>query len=106
MPRYGPTVLASLPVVVLLCAGALTGDAIGSFIKRRLRRTSGTRSPLLDQLPFVLLPIGLGWFLFPSVFVTTFGSIEAVLWLLVFTLGLHTLFNWLGYHLGTKTVPW
>jgi CDP-2,3-bis-(O-geranylgeranyl)-sn-glycerol synthase len=106
VPRYGPTVLASLPVVVLLCAGALTGDAIGSFIKRRLRRTSGMRSPLLDQLPFVLLPIGLGWFLFPSVFVTTFGSIEAVLWLLVFTLGLHTLFNWLGYHLGTKTVPW
>ena len=106
VPRFGPTVLASLPVVVLLAAGAMTGDAIGSFVKRRLGRPSGARTLLLDQLPFVLVPIGLGVAVDPGLFVGTFGSWEAVLWLLVFTLGLHAAFNLIGFRAGLKKVPW
>jgi CDP-2,3-bis-(O-geranylgeranyl)-sn-glycerol synthase len=106
MPSYGVTLLDAVPLVFLITFGAMSGDALGSFIKRRLGRPSGARSLLLDQLPFVLVPILLGLLFYPDVFVATFGSVEAVFWLLVFTLGLHTLFNWLGYRLGTKAVPW
>lgn len=106
VPRFGPTVLAAVPVVFLLAAGAMSGDAVGSFIKRRLGRDSGARTLLLDQLPFVLLPIGIGIVVFPAVFVPTFDSLEAVAWLLIYTLGLHALFNYIGYWVGLKKVPW
>ena len=106
VPRWGPSVLAALPAVALVTFGAMTGDALGSFVKRRLDRASGARTLLLDQLPFVLLPIGVGAVVDPGLFVGTFGSWEAVLWLLVFTLGLHAAFNWIGFYAGLKKVPW
>lgn len=106
VPELGPTVVAAVPVIVLLAGGALTGDALGSFVKRRLGRPSGARTFLLDQLPFVLLPLALGILLYPSIFVSTFDSLEAIAWLLIFTLGLHALFNYIGYWAGWKKVPW
>ncbi|MCI4321108.1 MAG: CDP-archaeol synthase [Thermoplasmata archaeon] len=106
VPQFGASVLAAVPVVFLLSAGAMTGDAFGSFVKRRLGRPSGGRAILLDQLPFVLLPLVVGAVLFPSVFVTTFESFEAIAWLLIYTLGLHALFNYVGYWAGLKKVPW
>jgi len=95
-----------VPFVALLTFGAMTGDAIGSFLKRRLGRESGSRAILLDQLPFVLVPIALGFVVYPGVFVPVFVNAWGVLWLLVFTLVLHTLFNWIGYKAGLKKVPW
>jgi CDP-2,3-bis-(O-geranylgeranyl)-sn-glycerol synthase len=106
VPQLAPTVLAALPVVVILTFGAMTGDALGSFLKRRLGRASGARTILLDQLPFVLVPIALGAALYPALFVGTFASLPAVLWLLVYTLGLHAAFNYIGYWVGLKKVPW
>jgi CDP-2,3-bis-(O-geranylgeranyl)-sn-glycerol synthase len=106
VPRFAPTVLAAVPVVALLTFGAMTGDALGSFVKRRLGRTSGTRTFLLDQLPFVLVPIAVGAAIYPGLFVETFGNLPAVFWLLVYTLGLHALFNYIGYWVGLKKVPW
>lgn len=106
VPRFAPSVVDAVPVILLLSIGALSGDALGSFLKRRLGRASGARTPLLDQLPFILLPLALGLLLYPSLFVPTFVSLEAILWVLVFTLGLHAAFNWIGYWTGTKKVPW
>jgi CDP-2,3-bis-(O-geranylgeranyl)-sn-glycerol synthase len=106
VPTLAPSVLEAVPVVGLLTFGAMTGDALGSFLKRRLGRESGARTILLDQLPFVLVPIGLGFLLDPGLFLPVFLSGWAVLWLLFFTLGLHTLFNWIGYKVGLKKVPW
>ncbi len=106
VPFYGPSVLAALPVAVLLTFGAMTGDALGSFLKRRLDRPSGSRTLFLDQLPFVLVPVGIGLLLFPAAFGPAFGSLEGVGWLLVDTLGFHFAFNWLGYWAGLKKVPW
>jgi CDP-2,3-bis-(O-geranylgeranyl)-sn-glycerol synthase len=37
---------------------SLTGDALSSCVKRRLRHRPGTEVPGLDQLPEVLLPAG------------------------------------------------
>jgi CDP-2,3-bis-(O-geranylgeranyl)-sn-glycerol synthase len=106
VPAFGPTLLGSVPALLLLCGGALVGDALGSFLKRRLGRESGARTLLLDQLPFVLLPVLLGLVFFPSTFVPAFWNWEGVIWLVLFTLGFHAAFNWLGYKLGTKKVPW
>ena len=106
VPQLAPTVLAAVPVVALLTFGAMTGDALGSFVKRRLGRESGARTIFLDQLPFVLVPIALGLAAYPGLFVAVFASWEAVLWLLVYTLGLHAAFNWVGFTAGLKKVPW
>jgi CDP-2,3-bis-(O-geranylgeranyl)-sn-glycerol synthase len=106
VPTFAPSVVSAIPVVGLLTFGAMVGDSLGSFVKRRIGRESGARMILLDQLPFVLLPIALGLVLDPGLFQPVFLSGWAVLWLLVFTLGLHTLFNWIGYKAGLKKVPW
>jgi CDP-2,3-bis-(O-geranylgeranyl)-sn-glycerol synthase len=106
VPVLAPTVLAAVPLAAILTFGAMTGDALGSFVKRRIGRESGTRTVLLDQLPFVLVPIAIGLGVYPGLFLSVFGHWEAVLWLLVYTLGLHVLFNWIGFKVGLKKVPW
>ena len=106
VPTLGPSVLGAVPVVLLLSGGAMTGDALGSFVKRRLGRESGSRTLLLDQLPFVLLPVAVGLLVFPTTFLPAFASPEGILWLLVFTLGFHVTFNYIGYWIGAKKVPW
>jgi CDP-2,3-bis-(O-geranylgeranyl)-sn-glycerol synthase len=106
VPRWASSVAGAIPVVALVTYGAMTGDALGSFVKRRLGLTSGTRALVLDQLPFVAVPIVLGLVLDPGLFAPTFLSWEALLWLLVLTFGLHAVFNWIGFHAGVKKVPW
>ncbi len=106
VPVLAASVGAAVPLAAILTFGAMTGDALGSFLKRRLGRESGSRTLLIDQLPFVLVPIGLGFAFYPSLFSEVFFHWEAVLWLLVFTLGLHASFNWIGYKAGLKRVPW
>ena len=52
-------ILAGVPAAVGAAFGALAmaGDAISSFLKRRLRLRPGQWVPLLDQLPEALLPM-------------------------------------------------
>jgi CDP-2,3-bis-(O-geranylgeranyl)-sn-glycerol synthase len=106
VPRWAPSVVSAIPIVALVTYGAMAGDALGSFLKRRLGRPSGARAFVLDQLPFVAVPILAGAAVDPGLFVGVFGSWEALLWLLVFTFGLHAVFNWIGFHAGLKKVPW
>jgi CDP-2,3-bis-(O-geranylgeranyl)-sn-glycerol synthase len=106
VPKLASSVAGALPVVALLTFGGMTGDAIGSFVKRRIGRESGARTLLVDQLPFVLFPIAVGIAAYPALFLGVFASWEGIFWLLVYTLGLHTVFNWVGYKAGLKKVPW
>jgi CDP-2,3-bis-(O-geranylgeranyl)-sn-glycerol synthase len=106
VPKLAPSVLAAVPVVALLTFGGMAGDAFGSFLKRRIGRASGARSFGLDQLPLVLVPIAIGIGVYPSLFLGVFANWEGIFWLLVYTLGLHTVFNWVGYKAGLKKVPW
>ncbi|MCI4358329.1 MAG: CDP-archaeol synthase [Thermoplasmata archaeon] len=106
VPPFAPTVVAAIPVILLLSGGALAGDVLGSFVKRRLGRPSGSRAFLLDQLPFVLLPVGVGLLVAPGLFVPVFWNPEGFAWMLLFTLGMHALFNYVGYWAGWKKVPW
>jgi len=41
---------------ILVGTYAMLGDLLSSFVKRRMRRPSSSRAPVLDQLPEALLP--------------------------------------------------
>lgn len=106
VPVLAPSLALAIPLVAMIAFGAMTGDALGSFIKRRFDRPSGSRVWLLDQFPFVLVPIALGLAFYPALFLATFANWEAVIWVVLLTLLLHIGFNWVGYKAGLKKVPW
>ncbi|MHA1965172.1 MAG: CDP-2,3-bis-(O-geranylgeranyl)-sn-glycerol synthase [Candidatus Thorarchaeota archaeon] len=89
----------SIPVAFLLSLGALTGDVVGSFIKRRVNVKSGDPSPFLDQIGFIITAL---------IFVSPLmiPSPIFVIILVLTTLGIHWLSNALGYLLGLKKNPW
>ena len=89
----------SIPVAFLLSVGALTGDVVGSFIKRRVNVKSGDPSPFLDQIGFIVMAL---IFAFPLMM----PSPIFVIILTLTTLGIHWLSNALGYLLGLKKNPW
>lgn len=82
-----------------LSLGALLGDLIGSFIKRRFGLKRGAPAPLLDQLDFLF-----GAFLF-GVFITDI-TLEMVIWAIPLTLIIHRIANIIGYLLKLKKEPW
>lgn len=80
-----------------LSAGALVGDAVGSFIKRRINLERGRPAPFLDQLDFVV-----GALVFASLVVTI--PLSIILLILIFTAILHLAANSIAYLLGLKNV--
>lgn len=83
----------------MLSLGALTGDLVESFIKRRLGRPPGASFPVADQLDFVL-----GALLF-SIPVSP-PSLPVALTIVIVTPPIHLLTNFLAYLLGVKKEPW
>jgi CDP-2,3-bis-(O-geranylgeranyl)-sn-glycerol synthase len=87
------------PIVgFLLSFGALTGDLLGSFAKRRLNIPRGEMAPGLDQLGFLLFAL---FFASPLVF----PSLEMLLTLVVITPPIHLGMNFLGHKFGVKRKP-
>lgn len=98
-----------LGVVVALAYGALLGDALGSFVKRRLDLPKGHRAPVLDQYDFVLGAFLVAGLAFPAWVAERYLLGEALyglLFLLVLTPVLHRAVNRLGHRMGKKEVPW
>ncbi len=95
--------------VAALAFGALLGDVLGSFVKRRLGMEKGRRAPVLDQYDFVLGAFLLTAVLFPGWVAANYVRGEA-LWglvlILVLTPLLHRAVNIVGYRMGRKEVPW
>lgn len=81
----------------LLGFGALLGDALGSFLKRRLGIGRGKPAPLLDQLDFIIVAL-----LLVSIIVKL--DIRFVIVALVVTFIIHQLANFIAYLLGIKDV--
>ena len=81
----------------LLGFGALLGDAIGSFIKRRLEIGRGKPAPILDQLDFMIVALILVSFVVELNW--TFIAIALIL-----TLIIHLIANTGAYLLGLKDV--
>ena len=84
---------------VLISAGAVFGDLLFAFIKRRLRMEPGARFLPWDQTNYV---IG------SAIFLTPFLKIEIMVWITLFilTFFLHIIFNRLGYYLKLHRVKW
>ena len=78
-----------------LSMGALAGDLLGSFFKRRLGLPPGATLPIADQLDFIL-----GAFLFSLPFSPP--SLVIALIILIITPPIHLLTNFLAYLLGVK----
>ncbi len=99
-----PAFLSYLPKMtpflgLLLAFGAMSGDLIAAFIKRRLNMRRGESFPLIDQLDFIF-----GGILFASPFLKiTFSSFFI---LLIVTPFVHLSSSWIGYKLGIKKEPW
>ncbi|HYT00233.1 MAG TPA: CDP-2,3-bis-(O-geranylgeranyl)-sn-glycerol synthase [Thermoplasmata archaeon] len=92
----------------LLAFGAMLGDLVGAFLKRRMHKPRGAKAPGLDQFDFVagglLLSLAV-----PAWSVPRFFSDDALLGLLaiiVITPALHRAANLVGYRMGKKHEPW
>ncbi len=88
--------LHSLTSSFVLSLGALTGDALGSFVKRRLCFKRGEHAVFLDELPFIITAFALH-----TVLVT---SVTPDLWLaaLIITPPLHIATNRIAEVIGVR----
>lgn len=107
--------LHQLLIGVMLSFGALLGDLVGAFIKRRLGIPRGHPAPLLDQLDFVLgayFMSGLFNYATQKSFVVFGNSVSPSLQLQIVLVSLyiipilHLLTNMGAYFLHLKNRPW
>jgi CDP-2,3-bis-(O-geranylgeranyl)-sn-glycerol synthase len=97
------TIVFGFPLLFgpLVSLGALSGDLLGAFAKRRLGLAPGQLLPVVDQIDFILgallfsLPLGL-----------TTLSWEVAVAALVITPPIHLLTNFCAYKLRLKSNPW
>ncbi len=81
----------------LLGFGALLGDALGSFIKRRIGIGRGKPAPILDQLDFIIVALIL-------VSLVVELNLLCVILAIILTLFIHLIANTGAYLLGMKDV--
>lgn len=89
----------SLKLGFLLSFGAIFGDLVESFFKRRVGKPRGSPLPLLDQLDFVVGALVLSYPLLDL----TVGILAIII---ILTPILHFTTNYVGYRLKLKEVPW
>jgi CDP-2,3-bis-(O-geranylgeranyl)-sn-glycerol synthase len=92
-------------VLVGLSLGAMAGDIIASFFKRRMGMERGASLFLVDQLDFVAGSWVLTLLLAPRWFLENFTG-EIILIVLVVTPILHRATNIIGYKIKAKKEPW
>ena len=86
---------------LFLSLGALFGDLIGAFTKRRLGLPPGGLLPVVDQIDFVV-----GAVVFSLPVSLSFLSWQLVLVTLVVTPPMHLATNFAAHKLGLKSNPW
>jgi CDP-2,3-bis-(O-geranylgeranyl)-sn-glycerol synthase len=91
--------------VTLLSVGALLGDLVKSFFKRRFGKERGSKWPVADQYDlvagaFILLVI------FNPAWIFTEVTLGAFICILILTPLLHRATNIIGYMFKVKEVPW
>ncbi|WP_202318735.1 CDP-2,3-bis-(O-geranylgeranyl)-sn-glycerol synthase [Archaeoglobus neptunius] len=90
-------------LTMLLAAGSMIGDSVGSFFKRRLGYERGARFLIVDQLTFLIVTLFISalyapfWKLF---------SVEIILTAILLTPALHLGINYIAFRIGFKEVPW
>jgi len=94
-----------VPIVFTLSFGALLGDVVASFFKRRAGLGRGSPLPIIDQLDFVAGAWVLTVIFAHSWFFQQFTP-RVMLAVILITPLLHVVANVLGYLIGKKQVPW
>lgn len=97
--------LFNLKVIIAISFGALLGDIVKSFFKRRLGLSRGTSFILVDQLDFVIGAWVLAYAFDPLWFTENFTP-EIMITVLILTPIFHRLTNIFGYHIKLKKEPW
>lgn len=93
------------PAIFTMAFGAMLGDMLASFTKRRAGLERGSMLPVMDQLDFVLGAWLLTFLLLGTRF-TEFFTLPIIIAALIITPVLHILVNQIGYRMGKKEVPW
>ena len=89
-----------LKISILLAIGAIFGDLLGSFIKRRMSFKSGRSFPIMDQFGFMVFALIFAFWL------GNLPTLYGIAFIVVLTGIMHPLTN-LGAHLlKLKSVPW
>ncbi len=99
VPAFPPFVILTLPF------GAMAGDVVASFFKRRVGRERGAAFPGVDQLDFVLGALSLTALFAFEWFVETF-TLPVLVTVLLVTPLLHVGTNIVAYRAGLKSEPW
>jgi len=84
---------------VLQSVGAVAGDIVASFFKRRWNLMPGESMPLVDQLDFITFAVLLSY---PVQGV----SLAEASFILVLTVPIHYAVNYVAWLLGLKEHPW
>lgn len=90
---------SSILIGAVIGFGAIFGDLVGSFTKRRLKLKRGQNAGLLDSMDFIVFAIlaALPFYNF---------ELRQILLLLIINPILHRSANIIGYVLKLKDVPW
>jgi len=105
MPSFGDGGAETFIILLSLSFGAMLGDTVKSFFKRRLGLERGAMFPLVDQLDFVAGALILCYLTSPSWFSVNFTR-DVILTVIIITPLLHLTVNFVGYKMGKKSVPW
>ena len=79
----------------MISLGAVLGDLLGAFVKRRLKIKPGDQLPIVDQLDFVLGGLLVGWSFFQM-------ELVSILVVVLVTPPIHLVTNFGAYLLGIK----
>ncbi len=85
----------------ILSIGAMAGDIIGAFIKRRIGLKPGEPLPIVDQLMFIVIALSLAI----SLNLIKITLVQFI-FVLLLTFFLHIITNYIAYKLNLKDVPW
>ncbi len=92
-------------VLLSLSFGALAGDLIKSFFKRRIGKKRGEKWPVIDQIDFLFGAFFFTFLFNKEWFITNF-TLYHIIFLLIFTPLIHLATNIIAYVLKLKRVPW
>ena len=99
VPIFPPVAVLALPL------GAILGDMLASFLKRRTGRSRGAAFPGLDQLDFLVGALALTALTVTDWFTATF-TLGVLATIVLVTPLLHVTTNVVAYRAGLKSEPW
>ncbi len=104
LPTFGSG-YEQIPILLALSLGAMLGDIVAAFFKRRMGLQRGAPLFIIDQLDFVFGAWLAAILIAPQWFDQHF-TINIVIIVLIITPILHRASNIIGYKMGAKREPW